>query len=667
MPVLTLPNAESLALTVRAKALLFEDPTSRELLARIHKIAPSEATTLVIGETGTGKEIVARHLHERSARAGRPFVAVNCGAFSETLVESELFGHERGAFTGAIATKKGWFESADGGTLFLDEIGDLSPAIQVKLLRVLQEREVVRVGAREAIPINVRLVAATNIDLVDAVRVGKFREDLYYRLNVAVLAIPPLRARPGDILPLARYFLELYGRRLGTADARLQDAAAARLLRHAWPGNIRELENVIHHALLVCRAGLVTPDDLRLAEPVVRERPDLVVTNEPTPLRGTTSETAKSPNEALDAALLRLFDEGGDDLHARIEETVMRAAFSYCDRNQLQTARLLGISRNVVRARLLEVGEIGGGRAATPAPVAFAPPAHEIIRVGYQQFGLLWLLRASGRLDRTLASFDARVCWTEFPSGVELVEALSAGALDLGVVGEGPPLLAQSLSAPLVYLAAEPPAPHGEAIIVRRDSRLKGVADLRGKRIVLSRGTNVHYLLVRALEEAGVPAVGVDVRFAPPAVGRDLFERGQADAWAVWDPWLASIEHGGDVRVLRDAAGLASNRAYYVAARAFSEAHAAIIDAFIAEVRGLGKMANENPEAVIELLGSGLGLEKAALLTALRRNRFGVRLFDAELAAGQQHVADSSHHHRLIARPVSIVEASWVQRHAEVS
>ena len=271
MPLLTLPDAEALALTVRAKALLFEDPASRALLARIHQIAPSEATTLVVGETGTGKEIVARHLHERSARAGRPFVAVNCGAFSETLVESELFGHERGAFTGAVASKKGWFETADGGTLFLDEIGDLPAAIQVKLLRVLQEREVVRVGAREPIPIDVRLVAATNVDLVDAVRVGKFREDLYYRLNVAVLSIPPLRDRTGDILPLARYFLELYGRRLGTVDARLNDAAAARLLRHAWPGNIRELENVIHHALLVCRAGLVTPDDLRLAEPTVRE------------------------------------------------------------------------------------------------------------------------------------------------------------------------------------------------------------------------------------------------------------------------------------------------------------------------------------------------------------------------------------------------------------
>jgi sigma-54 dependent transcriptional regulator len=322
MPVLTLPNAESLALTVRAKALLFEDPASRELLARIHKIAPSEATTLVIGETGTGKEIVARHLHERSARAGRPFVAVNCGAFSETLVESELFGHERGAFTGAIATKKGWFESADGGTLFLDEVGDLSPAIQVKLLRVLQEREVVRVGAREAIPIDVRLVAATNIDLVDAVRVGKFREDLYYRLNVAVLAIPPLRARPGDILPLARYFLDLYGRRLGTADARLQDVAAARLLRHVWPGNIRELENVVERAAILSDGQEIQARDL----------PPLDIAHA-SPADGSGGDDARPLKERVQAAT------------RMIERQALLEALQASEGSPTRAAKRLGISR----------------------------------------------------------------------------------------------------------------------------------------------------------------------------------------------------------------------------------------------------------------------------------------------------------------------------------
>ena len=163
MAVLTLPNPD--ALTVRAKALVFEDPLSRALLERIQQIAPSDATALIVGETGTGKEIVARHLHELGPRRARPFVAVNCGALSETLIESELFGHERGAFTGAIGTRPGWFESANGGTLFLDEIGDLPTAVQVKLLRVLQEREVVRVGGRTPIPIDIRLVAATNVHL----------------------------------------------------------------------------------------------------------------------------------------------------------------------------------------------------------------------------------------------------------------------------------------------------------------------------------------------------------------------------------------------------------------------------------------------------------------------------------------------------------------------
>jgi sigma-54-specific transcriptional regulator len=182
MPVLTLPDAAARSLTVRAKALVFHDPRSQALLQRIRQLAPSDATVLIVGETGTGKEIVARHVHQLSARAPQPFVAVNCGAFSETLVESELFGHERGAFTGATASKPGWFEAAQGGTLFLDEIGDLPPAVQVKLLRVLQEREVVRLGSRQPVPIDVRLLAATNVDLQQAVLAGRFREDLYYRL-----------------------------------------------------------------------------------------------------------------------------------------------------------------------------------------------------------------------------------------------------------------------------------------------------------------------------------------------------------------------------------------------------------------------------------------------------------------------------------------------------
>jgi sigma-54-specific transcriptional regulator len=346
MSVLTLPNAEARSLTVRAKALVFEDPKSQELLDRIRLLAPSEATVLVVGETGTGKEIVARHLHDLSARAAQPFVAVNCGAFTDTLLEAELFGHERGAFTGAVAAKPGWFEAAQGGTLFLDEIGDLPAGAQVKLLRVLQEREVVRLGSRQPIPIDVRLVAATNVDLERAVAAGRFREDLFYRLKVAVAALPPLRQRPGDIVPLARYFLEHYGQRLGARTRALSPAAVQSLLAHSWPGNIRELENVIHSALLVCQSEQIGPEHLNLS---VR------------PLQEEKVDAKPDPLGALTRALVALFEEELPHLHDRVEATLIRTAFEHCNRNQLQTARLLGISRNVVRARLIGMGELAAG------------------------------------------------------------------------------------------------------------------------------------------------------------------------------------------------------------------------------------------------------------------------------------------------------------------
>src|ERR1700712_3093968 len=197
MQLLTLPPSPALATSIRATAQVFEDPKSKALLAHVQQVAPSEASVLIIGETGTGKELVARHIHNLSARRNRPFVAVNCGAFSESLVEAELF------------------EEADGDTLFLDEIGDLAMAIQVKLLRVLQEREVVRLGSRKSIPIDVRVLAATNVQLERAINAGHFREDLFYRLNVVNLELSTLRERPGDIMPLTRHFIEVYSQRLG--------------------------------------------------------------------------------------------------------------------------------------------------------------------------------------------------------------------------------------------------------------------------------------------------------------------------------------------------------------------------------------------------------------------------------------------------------------------
>ena len=346
MSVITHPHARELTKSVRATVLVFNDPRSRELLERIERLAPSEANALVIGETGTGKELVARHIHALSGRSGGPFVAVNCGAFAESLVESELFGHEKGAFTGALQSKAGWFEAANGGTLFLDEIGDLPPSIQVKL-RVLQEREVVRLGSRRPIPIDVRLVAATNVDLADAVVAGHFREDLFYRLHVATIQLPPLRERRGDILPLAEYFIVEHCRRLGYTSASLSPEAERKLLGHSWAGNIRELENAIHHALLVCRNRLIQPADLHLIDMRARQ--------EPSGLRRAPESAAGS---ALEAALQALFEENREDLYEHIEETVFRAAYRFCHGNQLQTGRLLGISRNIVRARLEKIGEL---------------------------------------------------------------------------------------------------------------------------------------------------------------------------------------------------------------------------------------------------------------------------------------------------------------------
>ncbi|WP_229415870.1 sigma-54 interaction domain-containing protein [Pseudoduganella armeniaca] len=357
--VLTFPDSAGMALSIRAKALLFHDPRSLALLEQVERIAHSDATVLVIGETGTGKELIARHLHAQSGRTG-PFVAVNCGAFSESLIDAELFGHETGAFTGATQARAGWFEAANGGTLFLDEIGDLSPALQVKLLRVLQERQVVRLGSRRPVALDVRLVAATNVDLHHAIAAERFRADLYYRLSVATVNLPPLYQRPGDILPLARHFIQVYGSRLRQADVTLAPAAERALLAYDWPGNIRELENVIHYALIVCRDGRIDADDLRMGGRLPGGR-----TAEPSydapPL---PEDIAASPLERLEALLGELLETGEAALFDTVEERLIRTAFAACEHNQVQTAKVLGLSRNVLRTHLKRFGLIG----AEPAP-----------------------------------------------------------------------------------------------------------------------------------------------------------------------------------------------------------------------------------------------------------------------------------------------------------
>jgi transcriptional regulator with GAF, ATPase, and Fis domain len=234
----------------------------REVHALVSKVAPTEATVLVVGETGTGKELVARAVHRLSPRGSHPFVAINCAALTETLLESELFGHERGAFTGAIAQKRGKLELAEGGTVFLDEVGDMTPALQAKLLRALQEREIERVGGTRTLRIDVRVVAATNRDLARAIEAGDFREDLFYRLNVVSIALPPLRDRKEDIPLLAGYFLRRHAEKARKELRGFSAEARECLLRYDWPGNVRELGNAIERAVVLAAGDAVLPEDL---------------------------------------------------------------------------------------------------------------------------------------------------------------------------------------------------------------------------------------------------------------------------------------------------------------------------------------------------------------------------------------------------------------------
>jgi sigma-54 dependent transcriptional regulator len=334
------------------------DPRSELLLRQLERLAPSEVSVLIVGETGTGKEIAARYLHEHSGRRG-PFVAVNCGAFSEQLVEAELFGHEAGAFTGALQARAGWFEAAHGGTLFLDEIGDMPLYLQVKLLRVLQERQVVRLGSRRSITVDVRVIAATNMELEPAVEARQFRRDLYYRLNVASVRLPPLRQRSHDILPLTHYFIDRYRRRLGLEQIALSAAAEQALLVHSWPGNIRELENVVHCGLIMCRDGTLCLEDLRLPTGTGHRASGVA-----------GSSSAADALEELRQALRRLLQSDLGAVYETVERLLLTTAYEHCDRTQVRAAQRLGVSRNMMRAQLKRAGLLTRGRTKSVAGIA---------------------------------------------------------------------------------------------------------------------------------------------------------------------------------------------------------------------------------------------------------------------------------------------------------
>lgn len=275
-------------------------PIIRRLLELVERVAPRDTTVLITGESGTGKELIARALHAHSPRHDRPFIAVNCAALTETLFESELFGHEKGAFTGAISLKKGRFELAQGGTIFLDEVGELAPGLQAKLLRVLQQREFERVGGTQPHSLDIRVIAATNRDLSEDVREGKFREDLYHRLNVVTLDSPPLRDRKEDIPVLARYFLERSSERCKRHVQGFSPDAEEMLLQYAWPGNVRELENAMERAVVLGVSDLVLPEDL----------PEALVESSP---RDTNAKYHHSVGQAKREAILDAYVQGSGD------------------------------------------------------------------------------------------------------------------------------------------------------------------------------------------------------------------------------------------------------------------------------------------------------------------------------------------------------------------
>jgi len=326
-------------------ALVGQSARMQAVYKTIGRIAGTDVTVLLQGESGTGKEVVARAIHHYSRRAGKPFVAVSCAAIPAALLESELFGHERGAFTDAHQRRLGKFELAQGGTLYLDEVGDLHPELQPKLLRVLQEREFERVGGETPIRVDVRVVAATNRDLEALMRAGRFREDLFYRLNVVSLTLPPLRERPEDIPFLVDHFLAKYAPALG--ERALSAEALERLQGYAWPGNVRELENVIQHAMVMATGGVILPEHLPIAASPAGPR-----------ARAGTLEQLIA--EKLEECVRGLGTRPAANLYelvlGLVERPLLQAVLRETGGNQLRAAALLGINRNTLRKKLRALG-----------------------------------------------------------------------------------------------------------------------------------------------------------------------------------------------------------------------------------------------------------------------------------------------------------------------
>ena len=349
------PDAELIAAVLSAvsddsRPLITNDPAMQQVLKLADQVAASDASILITGESGVGKEVMARYLHEKSRRAQKPFISVNCAAIPDNLLESELFGHEKGAFTGAMARRIGKFEEADGGTLLLDEISEMDARLQAKLLRALQERVIDRVGGAKPVPVNIRVLATSNRNLANAVKDGTFREDLLYRLNVINLAIPPLRERPADIAALSDYFAKKYSEANAIALKPIALEAKRRLQAHIWPGNVRELENAMHRAVLLSAGNEIDAEAIRL--------PDGAPLNPVAPIGMDYINRASQAAESAARTFV------GSTV-AQVEQKLILDTLSHCLGNRTHAANILGISIRTLRNKLNEYSAAG---VPIPAP-----------------------------------------------------------------------------------------------------------------------------------------------------------------------------------------------------------------------------------------------------------------------------------------------------------
>lgn len=351
------PDAELIAAVLQAVAddsrpFIYKDQSMETVVQLARQIAPSDASIMITGESGTGKEVMARFVHENSGRRDRQFVSVNCAAIPENLLESELFGHEKGAFTGAVARRVGKFEEATGGTLLLDEISEMDFRLQAKLLRALQEREIDRVGGSKPVKIDIRVIATSNRNLVDEVKKGNFREDLLFRLNVVNLKMPPLRDRPNDIAALARFFAKKYAEANGIEDKDVSEAAIDALRQHIWPGNVRELENTMHRAVLLSMADIIGTESIVFPDGTTAAN---------LPRRDSSASSAYHDDSASDSNQAVLVGRTVAD----VEKDLIIDTLKHCLGNRTHAANILGISIRTLRNKLNQYQSDG---VPVPAP-----------------------------------------------------------------------------------------------------------------------------------------------------------------------------------------------------------------------------------------------------------------------------------------------------------